>query len=105
MFPFDAYMNIHYMFFDVWSHNFTQFAFQTLFAQIILFVGLKELIAYVLVGLKEPIAYILVGLEELVAYVPVGLEDEQVSVNQNQEESVKRENPTKPEVVEQILKL
>ena len=70
-----------------------------------LFVGLEELIAYVLVGLEEPIAYILVGLEELVAYVPVGLEDEQVSVNQKQEESVKRENPTKPEVVEQILKL
>ena len=70
-----------------------------------LFVGLEELIAYVLVGLEEPIAYIVVGLEELVAYVPVGLEDEQVSVSENQEESVKRENYTKPEVVEHNIKL
>jgi hypothetical protein len=70
-----------------------------------LFVGLEELIAYVLVGLEEPIAYIVVGLEELVAYVPVGLEDEQVSVSENQEESVKPENPTKPEVVEHNIKL
>ena len=43
-------MNLHYAVLKVWSQNFTQFAFMTLFGKNVLFFGLEVLIAHVLVG-------------------------------------------------------
>ena len=66
MFPFDACMNLHYAVYRVWSQNITQFLYMTLLAQIMLFVGLKKLIAQALVELEILKALVLVGLEILI---------------------------------------
>ena len=46
------------------------------FAQITLFLELKEIMAHIFVGLKEPKAHNYVGLKELLAYIYVELKDE-----------------------------
>ena len=74
------------------------------FAQITLFLELKEIMAHIFVGLKEPKAHNYVGLKELLAYIYVELKDEQVSNSQNQVASVKHEDPTEPEEVENNIK-
>ena len=91
MFLFDAHMNTHYVTFDVWLQNLTQFAFKTFLAQIMLFDGLEELLAHILFGLEEHIANIFVGLKELLAHKSVGLKDEQVSNSENQDASLKQD--------------
>ena len=58
----DAYMNLHYAVSKVWSQNFTQFAFMTLFSKNMLFFRLEVLIAHVFVRLKVFIPHVLAGL-------------------------------------------
>ena len=64
MLLFDAYMNLHYAVLKVWSQNFTQFAFMTLFGKNVLFFGLNVLVAHVFVGLEVLIAHVLVRLDQ-----------------------------------------
>ena len=75
MLQINAYMNLHYVVLKVWSQNFTQFAFMTIFwKKNVLFFGLQVLVAHVFVGLKVLVTHGFVGLKVLIAHFLVGLD-------------------------------